>query len=41
MLGERFDELRRLSIGIWNDHNEADDGSLRLPQEYLLSVIRL
>jgi hypothetical protein len=41
MLGERFGELRKEVIAIWADNNEADDGRLILPQEYLLSVIRL
>jgi SAM-dependent methyltransferase len=41
MLGERFAELRGEILEIWADNNEADDGSLILPQEYLLSVIRL
>ena len=41
VLGERFGELREQIIAIWREANEADDGSLRLPQEYLLSVIRL
>jgi SAM-dependent methyltransferase len=41
MLGERFGELRQEIIAIWRDANEADDGSLRLPQEYLLSIVRL
>jgi len=41
MLGERFNEVRELTIGIWEDVNEAEDGSLRLPQEYLLSLVRL
>jgi SAM-dependent methyltransferase len=41
MLGERFGELRKKVIAIWADNNEADDGRLILPQEYLLSVIRL
>lgn len=41
MLGDRFDELREKIIAIWRDANEADDGSLRLPQEYLLSIVRL
>lgn len=40
MLGDRFEEVRRLTVGIWEDANEAESG-LRLPQEYLLSVIRL
>lgn len=40
MLGERFQELRRKVVDIWKQANEAKDGSLRLPQEYLLSIIR-
>jgi SAM-dependent methyltransferase len=40
-LGDRFAELRETVVGVWREANEADDGSLRLPQEYLLSVIRL
>ena len=41
MLGERFNELRERIEAIWRDANEAEDGTLRLPQEYLLSIIRL
>jgi SAM-dependent methyltransferase len=41
MLGDRFAELRAQVVEIWRRANEATDGSLRLPQEYLLSVIRL
>ena len=41
MLGERFGELRERIVGIWQDANQADDGRLLLPQEYLLSVIRV
>ena len=41
MLGERFGELRERIVEIWREANEADDGSLRLPQEYLLSVVRM
>lgn len=41
MLGERFGELRGEILAIWANNNEADDGRLVLPQEYLLSVIRL
>ena len=41
MLGDRFQELRERIVDIWRDANVADDGTLRLPQEYLLSVIRL
>lgn len=41
MLGERFAELRERIIEIWRRANEAIDGTLRLPQEYLLSVIHV
>jgi ubiquinone/menaquinone biosynthesis C-methylase UbiE len=41
MLGERFQELRAQIVEIWSEANEADDGSLRLPQEYLRSIVRL
>jgi len=41
MLGDRFGELRSDIVAIWAKWNEADDGRLVLPQEYLLSVIRL
>jgi ubiquinone/menaquinone biosynthesis C-methylase UbiE len=41
MLGERFTEMRQRMVDIWNRRNEATDGSLRLPQEYLLSIVRL
>jgi SAM-dependent methyltransferase len=41
VLGERFEEFRARIVDIWRDANEADDGSLRLPQEYLVSIVRL
>jgi SAM-dependent methyltransferase len=41
LLGERFQELRGELIGIYEERNEAEDGSLSLPQEYLVSLIRL
>jgi SAM-dependent methyltransferase len=41
MLGDRFAELREEIIAIWARWNEADDGRMALPQEYLLSIIRL
>jgi SAM-dependent methyltransferase len=41
MLGERFTELSEKIIEVFERRNEASDGSLRLPQEYLLSVIRV
>ena len=40
MLGERFGELRERVVDVWRRANEATDGSLRLPQEYLLSIVR-
>jgi hypothetical protein len=41
MLGERFADLGNKIVAIFDECNEATDGTLRLPQEYLLSVIRL
>lgn len=41
MLGERFESMRAEILDIWAGWNEADDGRLVLPQEYLLSIIRL
>jgi SAM-dependent methyltransferase len=41
MLGERFAEFGEKIVAIFKERNEATDGSLRLPQEYLLSVIRV
>ena len=41
VLGDRFGEMRAEVVALWEQVNEADDGRLRLPQEYLLSVIRL
>jgi ubiquinone/menaquinone biosynthesis C-methylase UbiE len=41
MLGERFGELRERTVEIWREANESDDGRFRLPQEYLLSIVRL
>jgi hypothetical protein len=40
MLGERFAKLREIIVEIWKNANEANDGSLRLPQEYL-TVFRM
>lgn len=40
-LGDRFADLRRETIEVWAENNEADDGRLVLPQEYLVSIIRL
>ena len=41
MLGDRFGELREQVVDVWRDANEADDGTLRFPQEYLLSIVRV
>ncbi len=41
MLGERFSDMRAGVVDVWRRANEATDGSLRLPQEYLLSIVRL
>jgi SAM-dependent methyltransferase len=41
MLGERFAEFRRAVVEVWAELNQATDGTLRLPQEYLQSIIRL
>jgi ubiquinone/menaquinone biosynthesis C-methylase UbiE len=41
LLGERFGDMRHRIVDIWNRRNEATDGSLRLAQEYLLSIVRL
>lgn len=41
MLGDRFPELGEKVIAIFEERNEAEDGSLVLPQEYLLSVVRI
>jgi hypothetical protein len=41
MLGERFAQLRADTIAVWERFNESKDGSFRLPQEYLRSVIGL
>jgi ubiquinone/menaquinone biosynthesis C-methylase UbiE len=41
VLGERFQELRDSLVDIWSDANQADDGSLRFPQEYLVSIVRV
>ena len=40
-LGERFGELRAQVMDVWRRANTATDGSLRIPQEYLVSIVRL
>jgi ubiquinone/menaquinone biosynthesis C-methylase UbiE len=41
MLGERFSELEAQIVDIWQRRNEGTGGRFRLPQEYLLSIVRL
>ena len=41
MLGERFAELRERVVAIWAKANQSTDGRVRIPQEYLVSIIRL
>jgi hypothetical protein len=41
LLGDRFADLRTEVVEVWREANEATDGSLRLPQEYLVSIVRL
>jgi ubiquinone/menaquinone biosynthesis C-methylase UbiE len=38
---ERFADLRAKVVEVWQDRNEAQDGTFRLPQEYLLTIVRL
>lgn len=38
-LGERFDELREEIYAIYERRNEATDGGLRFPQQYLISKV--
>ena len=40
VLGERFADMRAETIDVWRRWNTTDDGSLRYPQEYLLSIVR-
>jgi hypothetical protein len=40
MLGDRFAELRAEIVSAWEARNEAQDGRLVLPQEYLLAIVR-
>jgi hypothetical protein len=41
MLGDRFSEMRERIVEVWRRRNEATDGRLLLPQEYLISIVRL
>jgi ubiquinone/menaquinone biosynthesis C-methylase UbiE len=40
-LGDRFTELRERIVQIWRDANQGEGGRMRVPQEYLVSIIRL
>lgn len=40
MLGDRFADLRAELVAAWEAWNEAEDGRLVLPQEYLLTLVR-
>lgn len=39
-LGERWPELRAEFVAMIHQHNQATDGSVRFPQEYLLTIAR-
>ena len=41
MLGERWEEMRRDVLQVFEDRNESPDGGFVLQQEYLMSVVRL
>jgi ubiquinone/menaquinone biosynthesis C-methylase UbiE len=41
MLGDRFAQLRERVVDIWRRNNQGQGGRLRIPQQYLLSTIRL
>ena len=41
ILGERFTEMRERVVEVWKRRNDATDGRLLLPQEYLISIVRL
>ena len=41
MLGDRFEDLRQEVLDVWRRANQATDGHMRLPQEYLISIIHL
>jgi hypothetical protein len=38
MLGDRFSEMRERIVDVWRRRNNATDGRLLLPQEYLISI---
>ncbi|HTM32355.1 MAG TPA: class I SAM-dependent methyltransferase [Vicinamibacterales bacterium] len=41
MLGDRFTEFRARIVDVWRRANTAKDGRLRVPQQYLLSIVRM
>jgi hypothetical protein len=41
VLGERFAELRADVIEVWKGWNRGGEDELVLPQEYLVSIVRL
>ena len=41
MLGDRFDELGERLVAIFEERNEATDGTFVMPQEYLQSIVRM
>lgn len=41
MLGDRFSQMREGIVEVWRRRNQATDGRFVLPQEYLLSIVRL
>jgi hypothetical protein len=41
MLGDGFEALGEELIAVFEARNQADDGSLQMPQEYLQSLVRV
>jgi ubiquinone/menaquinone biosynthesis C-methylase UbiE len=41
ILGDRFQEMRARVVEVWRKANQSPNGRLLLPQEYLVSVVRL
>jgi SAM-dependent methyltransferase len=41
MLGERFGEFRARIVDVWQKANQSKDGRLLVPQQYLLSLVRM
>jgi SAM-dependent methyltransferase len=41
MLGDRFTELRERVVAIWTKVNQSHDQRVQIPQQYLVSIIRL